>query len=136
MIPSTRLKTRVAVLVVVMATHPILRHLTLRSLALRWSAGRKLLESLIGKPYGNGLASSSYQKGASRLVLVGRWMQGDQRRLLSLRTLAYLDRGAYCSMVIVALLNLPLNLPPSSPARKEGLTSFLDHLPEWLSQCM
>ncbi|KAF2224914.1 terpenoid cyclases/protein prenyltransferase alpha-alpha toroid [Elsinoe ampelina] len=44
-------------------------------------------------------------------------------------------RGAYCSMVVVSLLNLPLELPPDAPARKAGLTSFLDRLGEWVGRC-
>ena len=44
-------------------------------------------------------------------------------------------RGAYCAMTILTLLNLPLELPPDSPARKAGLTSFLDKLGEWVSSC-
>ena len=43
--------------------------------------------------------------------------------------------GAYCSMVIVSLLALPLELPPNAPARAHGFTSFLDGLPEYLSRC-
>ena len=39
-------------------------------------------------------------------------------------------------MTIIALLNLPLELPPDAPARSAGLSSFVDKLPEWLSRCM
>ena len=45
------------------------------------------------------------------------------------------SRGAYCSMVMISLLNLPLELPQDAPARQHGLESFLDGLPEWLSKC-
>ena len=38
-------------------------------------------------------------------------------------------------MVIIALLDLPLELPQDAPARCSGLTSFVDKLPEWLSKC-
>ncbi|MCJ1313373.1 CAAX farnesyltransferase (FTase) subunit beta [Agyrium rufum] len=44
-------------------------------------------------------------------------------------------RGAYCAMVVIALLRLPLDLPQDSPARKAGLETLLDGLPEWLSRC-
>ena len=44
-------------------------------------------------------------------------------------------RGAYCAMTIITLLNLPLELPPDAPARKAGLTSFLDGLGEWVGRC-
>lgn len=45
-------------------------------------------------------------------------------------------RGAYCAMTIITLLNLPLDLPPEAPARTTaGLTSFLDNLGDWVSQC-
>ncbi|PGH27311.1 hypothetical protein AJ80_01021 [Polytolypa hystricis UAMH7299] len=44
-------------------------------------------------------------------------------------------RGAYCVMVIVALLDLPLELSPNAPARKFGHTTFMSGLPEYLSRC-
>lgn len=44
-------------------------------------------------------------------------------------------RGAYCAMVIMTLLNLPLELPGDAPAREHGLTTFTDKLAEWVSQC-
>lgn len=44
-------------------------------------------------------------------------------------------RGAYCAMVIIALLDLPLELPPDAEARKYGFNTFLDGLPEYLSRC-
>lgn len=43
--------------------------------------------------------------------------------------------GAYCSMTIISLLALPLELPPNAPTRAHGFTSFLDGLPEYLSRC-
>ncbi|KAL8871391.1 MAG: hypothetical protein Q9174_002765 [Haloplaca sp. 1 TL-2023] len=44
-------------------------------------------------------------------------------------------RGAYCSMVLISLLNLPLSLPPNAPARRVGFETFNDGLPEYLSRC-
>ena len=44
-------------------------------------------------------------------------------------------RGAYCGMTIISLLNLPLELPPNSPARVHGNETFLTNLPEWISSC-
>ncbi|KAI4108117.1 MAG: hypothetical protein LQ339_002389 [Xanthoria mediterranea] len=44
-------------------------------------------------------------------------------------------RGGYCSMVMISLLNLPLSLPPEAPARRAGLESFMDGLPEYMSRC-
>lgn len=44
-------------------------------------------------------------------------------------------RGAYCAMVTISLLNLPLELPPEAEVRKHGLRTFLDGLPEYLSRC-
>ncbi|KAF2215507.1 hypothetical protein CERZMDRAFT_65782 [Cercospora zeae-maydis SCOH1-5] len=44
-------------------------------------------------------------------------------------------RGAYCAMTAITLLNLPLELPPDAPARKAGLTSFLDNLGDWIGRC-
>lgn len=44
-------------------------------------------------------------------------------------------RGAYCAMTAISLLNLPLELPPDSPARKAGLTKLTDKLGEWVGRC-
>ena len=44
--------------------------------------------------------------------------------------------GAYCSMVIMSLLCLPLELPSGAPARLYGLDSFVSKLPDYLSYCM
>lgn len=44
-------------------------------------------------------------------------------------------RGAYCAMVIITLLGLPLQLPPDSPAAKAGLRTFADGLGDYLSRC-
>ncbi|KAK7899896.1 CAAX farnesyltransferase (FTase) subunit beta [Exophiala xenobiotica] len=44
-------------------------------------------------------------------------------------------RGAYCALVAISLLNLPLTLPPGSPAREAGLESFTDGLGQYLSRC-
>jgi protein farnesyltransferase subunit beta len=38
-------------------------------------------------------------------------------------------------MSIIALLDLPLELAHDAPARRSGLTSFVDGLPQWLSRC-
>lgn len=44
-------------------------------------------------------------------------------------------RGAYCGLTIHTLLNLPLTLPPNSPARASGLETFTDSLGSWLGSC-
>ncbi|EER24306.1 protein farnesyltransferase beta subunit, putative [Coccidioides posadasii C735 delta SOWgp] len=44
-------------------------------------------------------------------------------------------RGAYCVMVMVALLDLPTELPPDAPARQFGYDTFMSGLPEYLSRC-
>nr|POE47173.1 protein farnesyltransferase subunit beta [Quercus suber] len=44
-------------------------------------------------------------------------------------------RGAYCAMTIITLLNLPLALPPDSPARSSDLETFTDGLGNWISRC-
>ncbi|KAL4788267.1 terpenoid cyclases/protein prenyltransferase alpha-alpha toroid [Aspergillus varians] len=44
-------------------------------------------------------------------------------------------RGAYCAMVVISLLNLPLTLPPKAKAREYGLQTFTDGLSEYLSRC-
>ncbi|KAI9717149.1 MAG: hypothetical protein M1812_004897 [Candelaria pacifica] len=44
-------------------------------------------------------------------------------------------RGAYCSMVMISLLSLPLNLPLDSAGRVNPEDTFLTGLPEYLSRC-
>lgn len=44
-------------------------------------------------------------------------------------------RGAFCALVVISLLNLPLELPPDAPSRAHGMTTFLDKLGEWISRC-
>lgn len=44
-------------------------------------------------------------------------------------------RGAYCALIAISLLNLPISLPPDSPARSAGLETFKDGLGEYLSRC-
>lgn len=44
-------------------------------------------------------------------------------------------RGAFCALVVLSLLNLPLELPADAPARSHGMTTFLDGLGEWVSRC-
>jgi len=44
-------------------------------------------------------------------------------------------RGAYCAMTIISLLNLPISLPPDSPANITGSETFLTGLPEWVGRC-
>jgi len=41
-------------------------------------------------------------------------------------------RGAYCAFIIITILNLPLELPSSSPARQAGLKTFDDGLGEYI----
>lgn len=38
-------------------------------------------------------------------------------------------------MVMIALLDLPLELPLDAPARKAGLCLFTSGLPEYLARC-
>ncbi|PYH96834.1 beta subunit of farnesyltransferase [Aspergillus ellipticus CBS 707.79] len=44
-------------------------------------------------------------------------------------------RGAYCAMVIISLLDLPLTLPPDAEARKYGLETFTSGLSDYLARC-
>ena len=44
-------------------------------------------------------------------------------------------RGALCALLTLSLLDLPLSLPPDSPARAAGLKTFKDGLGEYLSRC-
>lgn len=42
-------------------------------------------------------------------------------------------RGAYCAFIMITVLNLPMELPPSSPARHAGLKTFDDGLGEYIA---
>lgn len=44
-------------------------------------------------------------------------------------------RGAFCAVVVLSLLNLPLDLPPDAPARLGGRTTFTDGLADWVARC-
>jgi protein farnesyltransferase subunit beta len=44
-------------------------------------------------------------------------------------------RGAFCAMVVISLLNLPLDLPQDAVARSHGLTTLTDGLGDWVSKC-
>ncbi|KAL4891066.1 terpenoid cyclases/protein prenyltransferase alpha-alpha toroid [Aspergillus ambiguus] len=44
-------------------------------------------------------------------------------------------RGAYCAMVIISLLDLPLTLPAECEARKAGLETFTSGLSDYLARC-
>ncbi|KAI9825473.1 MAG: CAAX farnesyltransferase (FTase) subunit beta [Thelocarpon impressellum] len=44
-------------------------------------------------------------------------------------------RGAYCAMVMITLLNLPLELPRSVSADQTAAETFLTGLPQYLSRC-
>lgn len=44
-------------------------------------------------------------------------------------------RGAFCALVVLSLLNLPLDLPPDAPTRQNGFTSFTDGLGAWITTC-
>jgi protein farnesyltransferase subunit beta len=44
-------------------------------------------------------------------------------------------RGAYCSMVLIALLDLPIELPPDSPTKLVDDGTFLTNLENWLTRC-
>lgn len=44
-------------------------------------------------------------------------------------------RGAYCALVAITLLDLPWQLPDSSPARASGLSDFRDRLGSYFSRC-
>jgi protein farnesyltransferase subunit beta len=41
-------------------------------------------------------------------------------------------RGAYCAFILITVLNLPMTLPPSSPARHAGLKTFDEGLGEYI----
>ncbi|KAI9752990.1 MAG: hypothetical protein M4579_005375 [Chaenotheca gracillima] len=44
-------------------------------------------------------------------------------------------RGAYCAMVVITLLDLPLLLPADAPAQDGADATFLTGLPEYLASC-
>lgn len=85
---------------------------------------------------GSGLVSSSKVMVASSSALEERKTSGTGEASQHDGTITdTLCRGAYCSMTIISLLGLPLDLPPDAPARATGSTSFLSGLPEYLSRC-
>jgi protein farnesyltransferase subunit beta len=47
-----------------------------------------------------------------------------------------MSRGAYCAMVAISLLNLPLDLHRDSPAWTDKDDTLLTGLPEWIGRCM
>lgn len=49
--------------------------------------------------------------------------------------LTFHESGAYCAMTIVSLLDLPISLPSSSPARSSGHETFQDGLIAWIGRC-
>ena len=86
---------------------------------------------------GSGLASSNRAMVALKFALGEKRMFGKANvlRLKSVQCVDHDCRGAYCSMTMISLLGLPLDLPPNAPARAKGLTSFTSGLPEYLSRC-
>ncbi|KAG4034023.1 hypothetical protein MFRU_003g00020 [Monilinia fructicola] len=44
-------------------------------------------------------------------------------------------RGAYCALILITLLSLPIDLPQDASARSSNYTTFIDGLPEWISRC-
>lgn len=38
-------------------------------------------------------------------------------------------------MVMISLLDLPIDLPPEAEVRRHGLETFMDGLPQYLSRC-
>ena len=38
-------------------------------------------------------------------------------------------------MVLISLLNLPLELPKEAPARESGVDSFMGGVGKWISKC-
>ena len=84
---------------------------------------------------GDGWGSSNRKTVDSQSALAEKKMYGTFDRSQSIWSSHNLSRGAYCSMVLVSLLALPPDLPPNAPARRAGLRSFTDGLPEYLSRC-
>lgn len=82
-------------------------------------AGRRWLQGLRGR--GGGRAVSSPVFSVEEIVATG--LIGSH------------FRGAYCAMVIISLLDLPLTLPPDAEARQYGLESFTSGLSEYLARC-
>jgi protein farnesyltransferase subunit beta len=49
--------------------------------------------------------------------------------------LTHILSGAYCAVVIITLLDLPLDLPKDSSAWSQGGDTLLTGLPEWVGRC-
>ena len=43
--------------------------------------------------------------------------------------------GAYCAVVIISLLNIPLELPSDSPAKSRETNTLLTGIPEYVRRC-
>lgn len=52
-----------------------------------------------------------------------------------IRLLIAFARGAYCASVVMSLLNIPLDLPPDSPAHAAGHDNMFSGLAEWIGRC-
>ena len=86
---------------------------------------------------GSGLGNSSKVMEVSESALGGRKTSGTGGTgQQDWTAVDELSRGAYCSMTMISLLGLPLDLPSNAPASADGLTSFMSGLPEYLSRCL
>lgn len=59
----------------------------------------------------------------------GKYLAPDARSRLTFTS------GAYCATTIISLLDLPVDLPLDSPARRAGLGTLTERIPEYLSRC-
>ncbi|KAI9782769.1 MAG: CAAX farnesyltransferase (FTase) subunit beta [Peltula sp. TS41687] len=85
--------------------------------------------------YGDGLDDSSNQMEDFLFALGVKRMSGALNVGPHFDGLLTALSGAYCALVMISLLNLPLELPPESPARTTHEDTFLTGLPEYLSRC-
>ena len=72
--------------------------------------------------------------GASVSVSEGKKMSG-KWSVFAFGVKLMFFSGAYCAMVMISLLDLPLELPLDCPARVNENNTFVSGLPEYLSRC-
>jgi protein farnesyltransferase subunit beta len=71
----------------------------------------------------------------SRFLWVARKTCGIPSPLMFTLCIVDNSSGAYCAMVLISLLDLPIDLPSTSAAKLEDEDTLVTRLPEYLSGC-